>query len=101
MVRSWASLFFFFNDTATTEIYTLSRHDAQVSRDAGYVRPRDARAHRRVRGPVDDEPDLARAHDRDRPAAGRGREGARRHRSDDPGLGRGLGPAQVHALLGL
>src|SRR5256885_6531891 len=24
----WCSLFFFFNDTATTEIYTLSLHDA-------------------------------------------------------------------------
>ena len=24
----WTSLFFFFNDTATTEIYTLSLHDA-------------------------------------------------------------------------
>src|SRR3989441_12629158 len=24
----WSSLFFFFNDTATTEIYTLSLHDA-------------------------------------------------------------------------
>src|SRR3989449_7436724 len=33
-----ASLFFFFNDTATTEIYTLSLHDAlPISRD------RDAR----------------------------------------------------------
>src|SRR5205809_7895577 len=30
------SLFFFFNDTATTEIYTLSLHDAlPISRDAG------------------------------------------------------------------
>src|SRR2546428_6098307 len=27
-VRSSASFFFFFNDTATTEIYTLSLHDA-------------------------------------------------------------------------
>src|SRR2546422_7669281 len=27
-VRSCAFLFFFFNDTATTEIYTLSLHDA-------------------------------------------------------------------------
>src|SRR5256885_11628453 len=26
--RSWRSFFFFFNDTATTEIYTLSLHDA-------------------------------------------------------------------------
>src|ERR1041384_6552150 len=27
-VASWCSVFFFFNDTATTEIYTLSLHDA-------------------------------------------------------------------------
>src|ERR1022692_4321096 len=26
--RRWRLLFFFFNDTATTEIYTLSLHDA-------------------------------------------------------------------------
>src|SRR5258705_5961555 len=26
--KTWSSLFFFFNDTATTEIYTLSLHDA-------------------------------------------------------------------------
>src|SRR2546426_11253263 len=31
-------LFFFFNDTATTEIYTLSLHDAlPISRDGNYV----------------------------------------------------------------
>src|SRR2546427_6681427 len=28
MLRIFTSLFFFFNDTATTEIYTLSLHDA-------------------------------------------------------------------------
>src|SRR2546430_11638404 len=28
MLVSWIDLFFFFNDTATTEIYTLSLHDA-------------------------------------------------------------------------
>src|SRR5258708_29869770 len=28
MIRSLYSFFFFFNDTATTEIYTLSLHDA-------------------------------------------------------------------------
>src|SRR2546428_6600145 len=43
------SLFFFFNDTATTEIYTLSLHDAlpicRPSRNA-----RAARAHRTRRG---------------------------------------------------
>src|SRR3712207_8278574 len=39
--------FFFFNDTATTEIYTLSLHDAlpiwsRGSRGAGHPRPRGA-----------------------------------------------------------
>src|SRR5260370_42061056 len=28
MLHAFGSLFFFFNDTATTEIYTLSLHDA-------------------------------------------------------------------------
>src|SRR2546426_11536099 len=28
LLRSFTSFFFFFNDTATTEIYTLSLHDA-------------------------------------------------------------------------
>ena len=28
VVLIWLILFFFFNDTATTEIYTLSLHDA-------------------------------------------------------------------------
>src|SRR5256885_13105649 len=28
MSTNWLSFFFFFNDTATTEIYTLSLHDA-------------------------------------------------------------------------
>src|SRR2546422_1234610 len=28
LLRSWLTSFFFFNDTATTEIYTLSLHDA-------------------------------------------------------------------------
>ena len=27
-MRMWMCFFFFFNDTATTEIYTLSLHDA-------------------------------------------------------------------------
>src|SRR6266536_6538600 len=43
--------FFFFNDTATTEIYTLSLHDAlPISDDAGTPDGRDLRAgawHRR------------------------------------------------------
>src|SRR5260370_2387982 len=56
--------FFFFNDTATTEIYTLSLHDAlpisggggaAASRDAGVDRPavfRDAGADDRSRPPI-------------------------------------------------
>src|SRR3712207_9102295 len=28
MITCWCVVFFFFNDTATTEIYTLSLHDA-------------------------------------------------------------------------
>src|SRR2546429_9647310 len=35
-------LFFFFNDTATTEIYTLSLHDALPICREGTERPRDA-----------------------------------------------------------
>ena len=38
-VRSWGGVWwlvcFFFNDTATTEIYTLSLHDALPIREAG------------------------------------------------------------------
>src|SRR5256885_12898431 len=35
-------LFFFFNDTATTEIYTLSLHDAlPISRDAALAKVRE------------------------------------------------------------
>src|SRR2546430_15003597 len=44
-------IFFFFNDTATTEIYTLSLHDAlPISRAASSPRPpdRSARALRRL-----------------------------------------------------
>src|SRR2546430_12734869 len=38
MISTLNSLFFFFNDTATTEIYTLSLHDAlPISRSAGIV----------------------------------------------------------------
>src|SRR2546422_11266212 len=48
----FASFFFFFNDTATTEIYTLSLHDAlPISGHARGGAPRrggrDRRAHRR------------------------------------------------------
>src|SRR2546428_12735792 len=42
------SYFFFFNDTATTEIYTLSLHDALPISAAGMPRPaRSAEAARR------------------------------------------------------
>src|SRR2546426_3955912 len=47
-------VFFFFNDTATTEIYTLSLHDAlpisaaparrRAAAGAGHLRPRQARS---------------------------------------------------------
>src|SRR2546430_10021658 len=58
------SLFFFFNDTATTEIYTLSLHDALPISTA--CRPRPSRP---LRGPAS----RARA---------RRRRGGRAHRGD-------------------
>src|SRR5256885_16556476 len=43
--------FFFFNDTATTEIYTLSLHDAlPISRHAGHHAPGDRPDGRHLRG---------------------------------------------------
>src|SRR2546426_7019211 len=47
MSRFLTFFFFFFNDTATTEIYTLSLHDALPISASG--RPRRAREARRVR----------------------------------------------------
>src|SRR5256885_3690955 len=44
--ESRISFFFFFNDTATTEIYTLSLHDALPICESG-----DIEAGRRARGP--------------------------------------------------
>src|SRR2546430_6868566 len=42
--------FFFFNDTATTEIYTLSLHDAlPISGARGYARPSPDRPQRAAR----------------------------------------------------
>src|SRR3712207_9164184 len=67
-------LFFFFNDTATTEIYTLSLHDALPIYRAPAASPRRTRSsasrpgRRRVRPPV--PRDSARAH----PAASRSEE---------------------------
>src|SRR2546422_4765307 len=60
---SMQSFFFFFNDTATTEIYTLSLHDAlpiSAPRSAPEKAPRPGRSPRpgRCRGAL-------RAHDRD------------------------------------
>jgi len=45
-------LFFFFNDTATTEIYTLSLHDALPICRAGGVEERRCRAISRRGGRV-------------------------------------------------
>src|SRR3712207_8459716 len=79
---------FFFNDTATTEIYALSLHDAlpiltsgrpepsvemarwsnQSRRDDGRIR-NDPAERRRIRGDRDDQ-----AHDRPRRPAGRSEE---------------------------
>src|SRR2546429_3065098 len=58
------SFFFFFNDTATTEIYTLSLHDAlpiwphrrQGRARARLVRPLDAQGTVPARGQEDDRP---------------------------------------------
>src|SRR3989454_2717076 len=91
-------MFFFFNDTATTEIYTLSLHDALPisrralapgSRGAGAPAP-DSRPHGGqldARRPDDGAaarvaarpPDVARA---------RVGDGGDRHRADDPGADR-------------
>src|SRR5206468_12392906 len=46
-----SSLSFFFNDTATTEIYTLSLHDAlPISRRRSRSRPRSPSSHRSPSG---------------------------------------------------
>src|SRR3712207_7536190 len=47
MEESWDEMYFFFNDTATTEIYTLSLHDAlpisvRLSRSQPVLRCRSA-----------------------------------------------------------
>src|SRR2546429_3961825 len=55
MVSTHTLILFFFNDTATTEIYTLSLHDAlPISQGKG----RGHRSHRRLlrRGPVPGNP---------------------------------------------
>src|SRR2546423_14853772 len=45
------TFFFFFNDTATTEIYTLSLHDALPICDRQRDRPRQERSRRRESAP--------------------------------------------------
>src|SRR5256885_12065224 len=52
MLQKSSFIFFFFNDTATTEIYTLSLHDAlPISRLQGARRdPRDLSARRALPG---------------------------------------------------
>src|SRR2546422_6556845 len=73
MPRRYFSFFFFFNDTATTEIYTLSLHDALP------ISSRLARARRGDRAP----------RDRVRPrAAALHRRGDARARCGHPLLGR-------------
>src|SRR2546429_4130120 len=67
MFTSLVSIFFFFfNDTATTEIYTLSLHDALPispgAGDRGARRPDDPAAHRRPAG----QPGVAADRGRDR-----------------------------------
>src|SRR6266480_7511041 len=53
--KSCMFFFFFFNDTATTEIYTLSLHDAlpicdrTVELAVGVITPADHRAHSAIR----------------------------------------------------
>src|SRR3712207_8539520 len=70
MCVSAGSMFFFFNDTATTEIYTLSLHDAlPISRPRGgrpaLRRQRDRRLgryRRHLRQPAGDRPVDPRGH---------------------------------------
>src|SRR3712207_7004499 len=80
-------LFFFFNDTATTEIYTLSLHDALPisTKSSGASCPRDERPYRApaVRGGY--VASLGgRYHDRDPgPRHGRSRRTQRARRSEE------------------
>src|SRR3712207_9499824 len=68
--RIWLSSYFFFNDTATTEIYTLSLHDALPI----YALAPPEREERGEQQDVDGEVDEARGEQRD----GHGREAVRR-----------------------
>src|SRR5438132_7107900 len=69
MLLMSTSLFFFFNDTATTEIYTLSLHDALpiYVRGTGGIQvvdPREVGARHPAEQPRVVEPQGARAEDR-------------------------------------
>src|SRR3989454_7510669 len=62
---SFSFFFFFFNDTATTEIYTLSLHDAlPISRHVRGARPAEAQAQRDGRDPVHRKPAVGHGGDR-------------------------------------
>src|SRR3712207_9344881 len=81
MCHGLRGFFFFFNDTATTEIYTLSLHDA-LPISAGHIVGRDLRP--ATRDVVDDGEHAVRAPGREsRRAAVRPRPGRRRRRSEE------------------
>src|SRR3712207_7936263 len=73
-------LLFFFNDTATTEIYTLSRHDALPIWPP--LRPRRDRPRRRP-GRESDPPARLRNGRRPHPRPAEGRRGHPRPRSEE------------------
>src|SRR5260370_16956931 len=72
------SFFFFFNDTATTEIYTLSLHDALPIYESGHRAPEDASDNLGTR------------------RTERGARGGRGHR---PGARSGDGPSHLRPVL--
>ncbi len=77
------------------------RHAPRVRAAPARLHRRDARAHRRLRGPAVEQPDLARPHQGDRRAARRGAARPRRHRARPARRGGGPRPAQDDAVLGL
>src|SRR2546427_1239310 len=80
-MRSPLSLtFFFFNDTATTEIYTLSLHDALPIYAGELLRPSPGAFRDRGRPPPRTRTPRVRAHARRR-APARGRRAARDRKS--------------------
>src|SRR3712207_7329971 len=83
-----ARLFFFFNDTATTEIYTLSLHDAlpiypgdRLRADRRRRHPRPAEVRRGRRRPHRDR-GTPRPGPRHRPAGGRAARRSEEHTSE-------------------